>query len=170
MLRRVLAGSRYLVIIAIIGTFLASIAVLVYGACTVVSIIIDVFTRGFTITGAKYFAVDASELIDLFLLGIVLYIVALGLYSLFIDDALPMPNWLEIVNLEDLKGRLLGIVVVLLAVTFLGYVVDWNGTSNILALGIAVGLVLFALGFLLNGGLSARHHQGSDKDEAKKEM
>jgi uncharacterized membrane protein YqhA len=81
-----------------------------------------------------------------------------------------MPDWLEIVNLEDLKGRLLGIVVVLLAVTFLGYVVDWNGTSNILALGIAVGLVLFALGFLLNGGLRARQHQASDKDEAKKEM
>ena len=170
MLRRALAGSRYLVIIVVIGTFLASIAVLVYGAFTVVSIIIDVFTHGFTITGAKYFAVDASELIDLFLLGIVLYIVALGLYNLFIDDTLPMPHWLEIVNLEDLKGRLLGIVVVLLAVTFLGYVVDWNGTSNILALGIAVGVVLFALGFLLNGGLNVRHHQASDKDEAKKEM
>ena len=84
MLRRALAGSRYLVIIVVIGTFLASIAVLVYGAFTVVSIIIDVFTHGFTITGAKYFAVDVSELIDLVLLGIVLYIIALSLDNLFL--------------------------------------------------------------------------------------
>jgi uncharacterized membrane protein YqhA len=170
MLRRALAGSRYLVIIVVIGTFLASIAVLVYGAFTVVSIIIDVFTHGgFTITGAKYLALDVIELIDLFLLGIVLYIVALGLYTLFIDDTLPTPHWFEIGNLEDLKKKLLGIVVVLLAVTFLGYVVDWNGSPNILALGISVGLVLFALGFLLNGGLNARHLQASDKDETRKE-
>ena len=166
MLRRVLAGSRYLIVIAVIGTFLASIAVLVYGGLTVVSVIIDVFTHdGFTITGAKHLAVDAIELIDLFLLGTVLYLVALGLYDLFIDDTLPMPHWLEIVNLDDLKETLLRVIVVLLAVTFLGYIVNWDGSPNILDLGIAVGLVLFALGFLLNRGLNIRHHHVSEKDE-----
>ncbi len=170
MLRRVLAGSRYLIIIAVIGTFLASIAVLVYGAFTVVTTIFDVFTHGgFTTTGAKHLAVDDIELIDLFLLGTVLYIVALGLYDLFINDKLPMPHWLEIVNLDDLKETLLRVIIVLLAVTFLGYVVNWDGNSNILDLGIAVGLVLFALGFLLNRGLGGRLHKSSDKDDPQKE-
>src|SRR5579884_3125432 len=46
MFRRALAGTRYLIVIAVIGTFLASIAVLVYGALTVVTTIIDIFTHG----------------------------------------------------------------------------------------------------------------------------
>ena len=58
-------------------------------------------------------------------------------------------------SLDDLKVRLLGVVVVLLAVTFLGEEVTWNGSINIVALGIAVGLVLFALGFILRQGFEA---------------
>ena len=43
MLRRALAASRYLIIIAVIGTFLASIGILIYDGVTIVSIIIDAF-------------------------------------------------------------------------------------------------------------------------------
>jgi hypothetical protein len=42
MFRQILAGSRYLILIAVIGSFLASISVLVYGGLTVVSIILQV--------------------------------------------------------------------------------------------------------------------------------
>ena len=103
-------------------------------------------------------------------MGTVLYIVSLGLYVLFIDDTLPAPHWLEIANLDDLKEILLRVIAVLLAVAFLGYVVDWNGSTNILAFGVAVGLVLFALGFLLNGGLSLKPRRVPHSDETKKEM
>lgn len=166
MLGRALAASRYLIIIAVIGTFLASIGILIYDGVTIVSIIINAFIHGaFSDTGAKHIAVDAIELIDLFLLGTVLYIVALGLYILFIDDSLPVPHWLEIANLDDLKEILLRVIAVLLAVAFLGYVVNWDGSTSILALGVAVGLVLFALGFLLNGGVNLRHRRVPDRDE-----
>jgi uncharacterized membrane protein YqhA len=61
----------------------------------------------------------------------------------------------------------IGVVVVLLAVTFLGFVVTWNGNSNILALGIAVGLVLLALGYLLGQGSRQLNseHSARPKDE-----
>jgi uncharacterized membrane protein YqhA len=75
-----------------------------------------------------------------------------------------VPHWLEIANLDDLKEILLRVITILLAVAFLGYVVDWNGSSNILALGVAVGLVLFAIGFLLNGGFRASNRHPSHKD------
>jgi uncharacterized membrane protein YqhA len=167
MLRRALAASRYLIIIAVIGTFLASIGILIYDGITIVSIIIDAFIHGaFSDVGAKHVAVDAIELIDLFLLGTVLYIVALGLYVLFIDNTLPVPHWLEIANLDDLKDILLRVIAVLLAVAFLGYVVNWDGSTTILALGVAVGLVLFAIGFLLNGSVILRHRRVPDRDES----
>jgi uncharacterized membrane protein YqhA len=150
MLRRILSGSRYFVIIAVLATFLASVSVLIYGGITVLSIIYEMFAHGqFTTTEAKHLAVEFIELIDLFLLGTVLYIIALGLYELFIDEKLSMPPWLVITSLDDLKGKLIGVVIVLLAVTFLGQVVSWDKSTNILALGISIGLVLFALGYIL---------------------
>lgn len=158
MLRRVLAGSRYLILIAVLGSFLTSVIILIYGGLTVVSIGVEVVTHAaFTITGAKHLAVESIEVIDLFLLGTVLYIIALGLYELFIDASLPTPPWLIIANLDDLKAKLTGVIIVVLAVTFLANVVEWDGNTNILALGIAIGLVLFALGFLLTRGNKSHH-------------
>ena len=96
------------------------------------------------------------EMIDLFLLGAVLYIVALGLYQLFIDDALELPRWLEVHDLDDLKAKVIGVIIVLLGVIFLGYVIEWDGQRDILALGIAVSLVMAALSLMYF--LGQRHH------------
>ena len=63
MLRRILASSRYMVVIAIIGAFLASLTVLIYGGVTVITIIFDVFSHGtFNIEGAKHLAVESIEI------------------------------------------------------------------------------------------------------------
>lgn len=172
MFRNILSGSRYLVMIAVIGTFVSSLVVLIYGLLTVVNIVIDAFSHNaFTTTGAKHLAVGCIEMIDLFLLGTILYIIALGLYELFIDESLPTPHWLVIVSLDNLKEKLLGVVVVLLAVTFLGDVVTWDGSNSILALGVAVGLVLFALGYLLGIGFNIRRvtNPHESKEEIKNE-
>lgn len=151
MIRRIIASSRYLIIIAVLGAFLAAAATLIYGGITVLYVIGDAFVHhDFTPVGVKHFAVDAIGLIDLFLVGTVLYIVALGLYDLFIDDHLPMPQWLHIRTLDELKEKLIGVIVVLLAVTFLGEVVEWKGgDTSILSLGIAIALVIAALSLLL---------------------
>src|SRR6266702_7817852 len=72
MLRKILAGSRYLVVIAVIGSFLASIGVLVYGGLTVVSVMFEAFSHAtFTLDGAKHLELERIEIIDLFLLGTV---------------------------------------------------------------------------------------------------
>ncbi len=169
MLRRILAGSRYLIIIAVLGTFLAAIAVLVYGGLTVVHVIYEMFASSqFTTDEAKHFAVEFIEIIDLFLLGTVLYIVSLGLYELFIDEKLTMPPWLVISDLDDLKGKLIGVVIVLLAVTFLGNVVTWNGSESILWLGLAVGLVLFALSYLLGRSIKSDQTEKLTRSDSEK--
>jgi uncharacterized membrane protein YqhA len=165
MLRRILASSRYMVIIAVIGSFLAALTVLVYGGLTVIAIMIATFSHlTFTAEGVKHLSIECIEIIDLFLLGTVLYIVALGLYDLFIGDDLAMPHWLEIHTLDDLKEKLIGVIVVLLAVTFLAEVVSWDGTTSILSLGVSVGLVLLALALLLRG-FGQRHEARTNNGE-----
>lgn len=168
-LRKILAGSRYLIIISVLGTLLGSIIVLGYGAATVVSVLINVFFdhNVFTTEEVKVVAASSVELIDLFLLSTILYIVSLGLYKLFIDPKLPLPGWLEIGDLNDLKERILGVIIVLLAISFLGYVVEWKfGDYSIVALGLAVGLVLFAIGYSFTAGaLNSKLTQSNKRND-----
>nr|HET6902712.1 YqhA family protein [Ktedonobacteraceae bacterium] len=171
MLRRILASSRYLIIIAVLATFFAAIALLVYGGLTVFHVIYAmVVSSQFTTTEAKHISVEFIEIIDLFLLGTVLYIVSLGLYELFIDERIVMPHWLVITDLDALKGKLLGVIIVLLAVTFLGDVVTWDGSESILWLGLAIGLVLLALGYLLGRSIKPNQSEEPTRSTSEKEQ
>jgi uncharacterized membrane protein YqhA len=149
MVKTILASSRFFIAIAVLGSFVAAVALIVYGGLVVVEVTWKAFSKEISAEGSKELAVDFIELIDLFLLGTVLYIVALGLYELFIDDDLPMPEWLLIHDLDDLKDKLIGVVIVLLGVTFLGKVVTWNGDKSIIYFGGAIALVILALGVFL---------------------
>ena len=147
MIRRILASSRFVIAFAVLGSFLAAVALIFYGFFTVAEIVWDMIgEHEVSPKGAKAYAVEFIELIDLFLLGTVLYIVALGLYELFIDQDLPVPAWLHITTLDDLKDKLVGVIIVLLAVTFLG---DVGGETvvgrDILYIGLAIAAVITAL-------------------------
>ena len=60
------------------------------------------------------------------------------------------PRWRTIRHLDDLKERLLSTVVVLLSVSFLGYVVTWDGALNVVPVGAAIGIVLVAISQVLH--------------------
>lgn len=149
MVRRALSGSRYLIVLAVVGTLISSLTLLVYGALTAVDIVIDTIRHhSISPEGAKELSIEFIELVDLFLLGTVLYIIAIGLYELFIDDSLETPDWLHIENLDDLKDKLVAVIIVLLGVTFLGSAVSWKGGRDILYYGLAISAVLIPLGAL----------------------
>ena len=99
---------------------------------------------------AKVLALACIELVDLFLLATVFYI-ALGLWELFIDDRAPVPHWLEIHTLDDLKTKLAGTVAAVLGVTFLGQVVTWDGERDLLGYGLATAAVIAALTWFISG-------------------
>ncbi len=152
MLSRFLASSRYLVMIAVVGSLLSATAILIYGGIEVILLIRDAFFSG-KIDGkvAKSLLVSFIEIVDLFLLGTVIYIIAIGLYELFIDDQIQLPDWLEIHTLDDLKDKLIGVIVVVLAVLFLGQIVAWDGQRDLLSYGVSIALVIAALTYFLRG-------------------
>ena len=150
MLRRALIASKYIVYIAILGTFITSLALLIYEALVIVTAVADVVREGAVSPKiAKTLAVGLIEAVDVFLIAIAVYIMSLGLYSLFIDDTLPLPRWLEVHNLDDLKGNLISLVIAVLAVLFLREVVAWDGSHDLLAFGIPIALIVAALTFYL---------------------
>jgi uncharacterized membrane protein YqhA len=126
-------------------------------------VICDVFSKNkFTSKVAKALLLSFIEITDIFLLATVLYIVALGLYELFIDHQVPVPNWLEIRTLDDLKDKLIGVIIVVIGVGFLGQFTTWNGETNLLISGGGAVLVIAALTFFL--GQKSKKDKDQDKE------
>ena len=129
MLTRLLALSRYFTIVAVFGILLASVALLPYEGLVVMTALIDAAASG-TISSklAKVLAVGLIEAVDIFLIAIVAHMIGLGLYRLFVDPELPLPAWLKIRDLDDLKSNLVSSVIAMLAVLFC--VRQWAGTVS----------------------------------------
>lgn len=144
MLKKLLSSSRYLVILAVIGCFVLATLMFCYGAISSVGLVLEALHHALKV---KEMTVEAIELVDIFLLATVFYIIAIGLNELFIDDTIEVPAWLEIHTLDDLKKKLIGVVVTVLAVLFLGQIVAWDGERELLQYGAAIALVIGALTF-----------------------
>jgi len=170
-MHRFITVSRYIVLLAIFATALAALAALLYGAIATVRITMDLFTSADVfvgsvddiLVGVKHASVAFIELIDLILLGTVLYIVAIGLYQLFIDPNLELPAWLQTSDLDALKQKLLGVVIVLLGVTFLSDATEWDGSPNFLTYGLAIAGVVLALTAYITAA-HWTHKRGRDKE------
>ena len=63
---------------------------------------------------------------------------------------LPRPARWRSHDFEDLKSSLVSIIIVVIAVAFLGQVIDWKSGTDIAALGISVGLVIAALTYFVS--------------------
>jgi uncharacterized membrane protein YqhA len=149
-LKPLLNASRYLVLAAVIGAVLGAAALFLYGLVDVVVVIARTIASGEVSTlGAKQLMLYFIEVFDLFLLGTVMLIMGLSLYELFMDSDLKLPARLEIRTFEDLKTNLVTLVIAVMAVTFLGQIVSWNGQTDVLGLGAAVALVIAALNVYL---------------------
>ncbi len=150
MLTRMLAKSHFLILLPVFGALVGAVVIFVYDIITTFVLAFQVFSVGaYNEEGVKDVAVGFIKLLDLFLLGTVLYIVALGLYELFIDPHIPMPPWLHIASIDTLKDKLLSVVAVLLVVSFLGVAIEWKDGTDILFYGGAIGIVVASIAFLL---------------------
>lgn len=150
MFLRILGLSRYLVLIAIVATFVGAIALMLFEAVIVLKAVANLaLNPDFTPKSSKHLAVGLIEAVDVFLIAIAMYMMSLSLYALFVDEKLPLPRWLKLNDLEDLKANLVSIVIAVLAVLFLRQAVAWEGGTDILALGAALALVIASLTFFL---------------------
>lgn len=142
--------SPMMIILAVIGSLLAAFTLIIFGFLRVLVVIWELITeRDISDSEGERLSIELIELIDIFLIGVILLIVALGLYQLFIDEKSTLPSWLRIRNLDELKHRVIGVVCVVLGVNFLSNVSEWTGGDDILYLGAAIGIVLAALVLLL---------------------
>jgi len=147
--RRMAAWTRYVVILPVLGLLVGAVTLFVMASVESVQVVLHVVGGE---AGEKQAVLDFIELADVYLLATVLYIMSLGLFELFIDDSLPLPEWLEIHTLDDLKEKLIGVVIVVLAVTFLGQAVKGAEPLELAYMGGGTALVIAALSYFLKRG------------------
>lgn len=150
-MRKVFSMSRYLVLIAVVALLLGTLATFIFGFVATINTILGVFRHlEFNAEGARVLSVELIELVDLFLLGTILFLTAVGLYELFVDPGLKeeVPGWMSVSSLEELKFNLLAVVAVMLAVLFLGVAASYEFAEgeSVLHYGIATAAVITAAG------------------------
>ena len=151
MLTRFLVLCRYLLVVPVIGSVLLTAGVVIMGAGRIISSAVALASAGdFSAKAAKTMSLAVIEIIDLFLIGTVAYITAIGLYKLFVSDKdVPLPMRLTINTLKDLEDKIIGVIVAALAVAFLGHAAGVEEPTALLSYGGGIALVIAALGFFI---------------------
>lgn len=141
-MNRILAATRYAVVVPAIASILGALLLMVQGSIEMIRVIIDAAING---TKLKLTIVEVLTAVDAILLGTVLLVIGYGLYELFIDEDLSVPVWLQVHDLDDLKSKLIGVVVALIAVIFVGVFVDVNRSEDVITFGVGAGALVTGL-------------------------
>jgi len=151
MMVKFLMASRYLLAIPVVGCILMTGGVVIMGLGRIVTSIKRlVELGGFSPKASKVMSLAVIEIIDLFLVGAIAYIGAIGFYKLFIDkNKIQFPIRIKINSLNDLENKIIGVIIAALAVAFLGKAAGTNDTTALLNYGGGIALVIAALAIFM---------------------
>ena len=150
---RFLASCRLLLVIPVIGCISLTAGVVIMGVGRIVVGGKLLVASDFSAKASKQFSLAVIEIIDLFLIGTVAYIAAIGIYKLFISTVkIELPMRLKIETLKDLEDKILGVLVAALAVAFLGQAAGAETPEALLNYGGGIAVVIAALAFFMRHG------------------
>jgi hypothetical protein len=141
-MRRILGLTRYAVIVPAIASIIGALLLMAQGSIEMVDVVFQSVTTHVYI---KETVVGVLTAVDAILLGTVLLVIGYGLYELFVDPELKVPDWLQVHDLDDLKSKLIGVVVAIIAVVFVGVFVDVNRAGEVVSYGLGSGALVAAL-------------------------
>lgn len=138
---------RAIGIIASISLFLLGLAVTIYAFVEGVHVVGLILKFSYTESKVIY---QALSILDLILLSFSIFITSIGIYELFVKALPELPAWMQVDDLDALKGMLIKVVIVVMGISFMGRVVTWDGQENLLGYGVAIGGVILALSYFLS--------------------
>ncbi|MFM8842635.1 MAG: YqhA family protein [Actinomycetota bacterium] len=141
-MKRILGLTRNAVVVPAIASIIGALLLMAQGSISMVTVVVDAIGNG---SSLKESIVDVLTAIDAILLGTVLLVIGYGLYELFIDADIEVPLWLRVNNLDDLKSKLIGVVVAIIAVVFVGVFVDSNRSEDVISYGVGAGALVVGL-------------------------
>jgi uncharacterized membrane protein YqhA len=141
-MKRILGLTRYAVFVPAIASIIGAILLMGQGSLEILKVVYSAVSSEY---GLKETIVEVLTAVDAILLGTVLLVIGYGLYELFIDAEIEVPLWLRVRDLDDLKSKLIGVVVAILAVVFVGVFVDSNRSEDVISYGVGAGALVAGL-------------------------
>jgi len=149
---RVLWSLRFVVLLGVIFGAVSAIILFVVGSIEIFNVLVDAMFVVEAHLSHETILVGLIGAIDFYLIGLVLLIFSFGIYELFISEldiarsCGGFTNILEVKNLDDLKNKILKVIIMVLIVTFFQRVLDLEMVSSMDALAMAVSICLICIG------------------------
>ena len=176
----VLYSSRYLSLLAVIGSLISALALFLRGGMVVYqsihSFCMEMASGEISHSYEKMFEELVSS-VDIFLFALVLIIFGVGVYELFITKIDPIerqhdtrPSWLKISSVDDLKSSLGKVILMVLIVSFFKHTLElsnkqWDPTT-LLYLSIGIFLIAAALYLTHKSGKEGKKDDSEDVTES----
>ena len=141
-MRNLIGLTRFAVFVPSLASIIGALLLMAQGSIEMIRVFMVAVTSQVAL---KENIVDVLTAVDAILLGTVLLVIGYGLYELFVDAEIKVPAWLQVKDLDDLKSKLIGVVVAIIAVVFVGVFVDANRASEVLAYGVGAGALVLGL-------------------------
>lgn len=167
---RAFGFTRLIVELGVLSSFAFSLALFIAAIAQAYHTIGEAFRRLGEADTTKHLLVAAVEQTDTLLVGMALLIISLGLQALFIGQLQNVPAWLHVRTFDDLKQKLIGVVITALAVNFFAVALEWTGGAEILTYGAAIAAVILAVGaysVVLRGQTADQAEEGRPDEDTK---
>lgn len=153
---QLLYGSRYLSLIAVIGSLISAVILFIQGIVIIFNGLVNYFMKPMESYEILFEKLVSS--IDVFLFALALLIFGIGVYELFVSkidiiqkNADNRPSWLQTPTIDDLKSSLGKVILMVLIVSFFKHVLEisdsmWTPTA---LLYLAIGILLISAALYL---------------------
>ncbi len=137
--------TRFVILIAVAAVLLIAMTLFVLGAGFAVAstwkAVVSAFGGNLASTDLT---VEMLEVVSIMLKAVIFYIIGVGLYSLFIAP-LNVTTALGIETFNDLEIKVVSVIIVIMAITFLEHFILWQQPVEMVLYGLSLAAVVYAL-------------------------
>jgi uncharacterized membrane protein YqhA len=152
----ILWNSRYIVLLGVIFGALSAIVLFIAGSREIYDVLIVYISGADAHLTHEAILIAIIGAVDFYLIGLVLLIFSFGIYELFISEidiarrAGEFGNILEVENLDDLKNKIIKVIIMVLIVSFFQRILsmEFSTPLDMLWMAISIGVICIGVYFL----------------------
>lgn len=141
LLRKVLENTKWFIFPAILVLYASTAILMLVGIIRLYYIVYDFVSVYKSYDSMNFSLISAHfiTIVDIYLLALVCYIFAVGIYKLFIGN-FDSFTWLKINTIDDLKLQISKMVILFLATLIVQKIAHWEDPQSVLYFGIIIGI------------------------------
>lgn len=154
---RALWNVRFIVLLGVIFGALSAIVLFIAGSTEIYHIIVEFIQPSEHLISHEAILIGIIGAVDFYLIGLVLLIFSFGIYELFISEIDiarvegGFGSLLDIESLDDLKNKIIKVIIMVLIVTFFQRILSMEFTTSIDMLAMAISICVICVGVYFLG-------------------